>query len=183
MYTVSLGGKSLLTERQEGTLSRLMTTPIQSGQVLVGKMTGTYMIGLAQMVILIGASALLLGLTWGNQLALVILLITAVAAATGWGMLLAALSRSPGQVSSIGMAMTLLFGLVGGSFFGGTLTGVIGYIDMLTPNYWGQKGFNTLANGGNVQDLLPVYAALLVMAVILLMISVSIFRRKGLLKR
>ncbi len=183
MYTVSLGGKSLLTERQEGTLTRLLSTPIQPGQVLVGKMTGTYMIGLAQMLILIGASALLLSLTWGNQLALLILLITAVAAATGWGMLLAALSRTPGQVSSIGMAMTLLFGLVGGSFFGGALTGVVGYIGMITPNYWGQKGFNTLANGGNVQDLLPVYAALLVMAAILLVTSVTIFRKKGLLQK
>jgi ABC-2 type transport system permease protein len=183
MYTVSLGGKTLLTERQEGTLTRLMTTPIQPSQVLVGKMTGTYMIGFAQMFILIGASALLLSLTWGDQLALVVLLITAVAAATGWGMLLAALSRNPGQVSSFGMAMTLLFGLLGGSFFGGTLPGVVGYIGMLTPNYWGQKGFNTLANGGNLQDLLPVYAALLVMAAILLVISVSIFRKKGLLQR
>jgi ABC-2 type transport system permease protein len=183
MYTVSLGGKTLLTERQEGTLTRLMTTPIQPGQVLVGKMTGTYMIGFAQMFILIGASALLLSLTWGDQLALVVLLITAVAAATGWGMLLAALSRNPGQVSSFGMAMTLLFGLLGGSFFGGALPGVVGYIGMLTPNYWGQKGFNTLANGGNLQDLLPVYAALLVMAAILLVISVSIFRKKGLLQR
>jgi ABC-2 type transport system permease protein len=146
-------------------------------------MTGTYMIGLAQMLILIGASALLLSLTWGNQLALLILLITAVAAATGWGMLLAALSRTPGQVSSIGMAMTLLFGLVGGSFFGSALTGVVGYIGMITPNYWGQKGFNTLANGGNVQDLLPVYAALLVMAAILLVTSVTIFRKKGLLQK
>jgi ABC-2 type transport system permease protein len=183
MYTVSLGGKTLLTERQEGTLTRLMTTPILPSQVLVGKMTGTYMIGLAQMTILIAASALLLGLRWGNPPALVILLITAVAAATGWGMLLAALSRTPGQVSSIGMAMTLLFGLVGGSFFGGNLTGVIGYIGMLTPNYWGQMGFNTLARGGDLQDMLPVYAALLVMATILLVISIFIFRRKGLLQK
>jgi ABC-2 type transport system permease protein len=183
MYTVSLGGKTLLTERQEGTLTRLMTTPTGPSQVLVGKMAGTFMIGLAQMTILIVASALLLGLRWGDPLAVAILLLTTVAAATGWGMLLAALSRTPGQVSSIGMAMTLLFGLVGGSFFGGTLTGVIGYIGMLTPNYWGQKGFNTLANGGNMQDLLPVYAATLLMAAILLVISVFIFRKKGLLQR
>ena len=183
MYTVSLGGKTLLTERQEGTLTRLMTTPILPSQVLVGKMTGTYMIGLAQMTLLISASALLLGLRWGNPLALVILLITAVAAATGWGMLLAALSRTPGQVSSLGMAMTLLFGLVGGSFFGGNLTGVIGYIGMLTPNYWGQMGFNTLARGGNLPDMLPVYTALLVMAAVLLVISIFIFRRKGLLQK
>jgi ABC-2 type transport system permease protein len=183
MYTVSLGGRSLLTERQEGTLTRLMTTPIQPSQVLVGKMVGTYMVGLAQMIILIGASVMLLGLYWGNPLALILLLVTAVAAATGWGMLLAALSRTPGQVSSFGLAMTLLFGLVGGSFFGGTITGIFGYIGMLTPNYWGQKGFNTLANGGNLQDLLPVYTALLIMAAILLLISVTIFRRKGLLQK
>jgi ABC-2 type transport system permease protein len=183
MYTVSLGGKTLLTERQEGTLTRLMTTPTGPSQVLVGKMAGTYMIGLAQMTILIIASALLLGLRWGDPLAVAFLLLTTVAAATGWGMLLAALSRTPGQVSSIGMAMTLLFGLMGGSFFGGTSAGTIGYIGMLTPNYWGQKGFNTLANGGNMQDLLPVYAATLVMAAILLVISIFIFRRNGLLQK
>jgi ABC-2 type transport system permease protein len=183
MYTVSLGGKTLLTERQEGTLSRLMTTPTGPSQVLVGKMAGTYMIGLAQMTILITASALLLGLRWGDPLAVVILLLTTVAAATGWGMLLAALSRTPGQVSSIGMAMTLLFGLMGGSFFGGVMPGLIGAIGMLTPNYWGQMGFSTLARGGDLQDLLPVYAATLAMAAILLVISVFIFRRKGLLQR
>jgi ABC-2 type transport system permease protein len=183
MYTVSLGGQTLLTERQEGTLTRLLTTPTGSSQVLVGKMTGTYMIGLAQMTILIAASALLMGLRWGDPIAMTILLITAVAAATGWGMLLAALSRTTGQVSAIGLGMTLLFGLLGGSFFGGTFAGAIGYISMVTPNYWGQVGFNTLARGGNLQDLLPVYAALLAMATILLVTSVFIFRRKGLLQR
>lgn len=183
MYTVSLGGKTLLTERQEGTLSRLMTTPTGPSQVLVGKMAGTYMIGLAQMTILITASALLLGLRWGDPLAVAFLLLTTVAAATGWGMLLAALSRTPGQVSSIGMAMTLLFGLMGGSFFGGVMPGLIGTIGMLTPNYWGQMGFSTLARGGDLQDLLPIYAVTLGMAAILLVISVIVFRRKGLLQR
>jgi ABC-2 type transport system permease protein len=183
MYTVSLGGKTLLVERQEGTLTRLMTTPTGPSQVLVGKMTGTYMVGLAQMTILILASALLLGLRWGNPPALTLLIITAVAAATGWGMLLAAVCKRPGEVSAWGMAMTLLFGLVGGSFFGGTIPGVMGYLGMLTPNYWGQTGFTILARGGDLQDMLPVYAALLVMAAILLVISVVIFRKRGLLQR
>lgn len=184
MYTVSLGGKTLLVERQEGTLTRLMTTPTGSSEVLVGKMTGTYMIGLAQMTILILASAVMLGLRWGNPPALVVLLLTAVAGATGWGMLLAAVSKRPGDVSAWGMAMTLLFGLVGGSFFGGAVpTGLMGYIGMITPNYWGQKGFYTLARGGDLQDMLPIYAALLAMAAVLLVISTVIFRRKGLLQK
>ena len=129
------------------------------------------------------ASAVLLGLRWGNPPALAVLLLTAVAAATGWGMLLAAVSKRPGDVSAWGMAMTLLFGLVGGSFFGGTSTGFMGYIGMLTPNYWGQKGFTTLARGGDLQDMLPIYAALLLMAATLLVVSSIIFRRKGLLQR
>jgi ABC-type multidrug transport system permease subunit len=98
-------------------------------------------------------------------------------------MLLAAVSRDPGQVTAYGLAMTLLFGLLGGSFFGSALPGVASYIGMLTPNYWGQKGFNALANGGNLVDLLPIYAALLTLAAILLAASVFIFRRKGLLRR
>ena len=155
MYTVSLGGKSLLTERQEGTLARLMTTPIRPEQVLVGKMTGTYMIGLSQMMILIGASAMLLGLALGKSAGAGDLVDYCSGCSNRLGHVAGSSFRNPGQVSSIGMAMTLLFGLVGGSFFGGILSGVVGHIGMLTPNYWGQKGFNTLAQGGNVQDLLP----------------------------
>jgi hypothetical protein len=94
-------------------------------------------------------------------------------------MLLAALSRNPGQVSAYGLAMTLLFGLLGGSFFGGTLPGAVGYIGMITPNYWGQQGFNSLARGGNLQDLLPIYAALVLMSAILLVISVIISAEKA----
>ena len=183
MYTVSLGGRSLLAEQREGTLARLLTSPTGAGQVLAGKMLGTFLIGLAQMTILIGGSTLLFGLPWGDPLALAPLIIAAVSAATGWGMLLAALARNPGQVSGLGMAMTLLFGLLGGSFFGSALQGPLALLGRLTPNSWGQDGFTRLAQGGALPDLLPILAALLAMASVLLIVAIFIFRRKGLLSR
>lgn len=184
MYTVSLGGRSLLAEQREGTLARLLTSPTGAGQALAGKMLGAFLIGLAQMTILIGSSTLLFGLRWGDPLALAPLIIAAVTAATGWGMLLAAVARQPGQVSGLGMALALLFGLLGGSFFGGAAPqGPLALLARLTPNRWAQDGFTRLAQGGTLSDLLPMIAALLVMALALLVIAILIFRRKGLLSR
>lgn len=183
MYTVSLGGRSLLTERRDGTLARLLSTPTANGQVLIGKVVGVYFIGAAQMFILIGAGFLLFQLRWGDPIGAVVLVLAVVAGATGWGMLLASVARTPGQVSSIGMAMMLLFGLLGGSFFGGTLPGTLETISKITPNAWGQKGFTILALGGGLEDLWPTIAGLLVMAIILLTISIVIFQRKGILQK
>jgi ABC-2 type transport system permease protein len=183
MYTVSLGGRSLLTERRDGTLARLLSTPTANGQVLIGKVVGVYFIGAVQMFILIGAGFLLFQLRWGDPMGVVVLVLAVVAGATGWGMLLASVARTPGQVSSIGMAMMLLFGLLGGSFFGRTLPGTLETISKITPNAWGQKGFTILARGGGLEDLWPTIAGLLVMAIILLTISIVIFTRKGILQK
>lgn len=183
MYTVSLGGRSILDERREGTLARMLSTPTRGSQVLTGKTFGIYFIGVAQMMILIVASSLLFRLDWGAPLAVLALVLSIVAGAAGWGLLLAAVAKTPGQVSSVGMAMALLFGLIGGSFFGGTVTGPLAGLSKITPNAWGQDGFAMLARGDSLTDLLPVIAALWIMCFVLVGIAVAIFNRKGMLQR
>ena len=42
MFTASNGGRSLLTERNQGTLPRLLVSPTTSAQVLGGKMFGIF---------------------------------------------------------------------------------------------------------------------------------------------
>ncbi len=183
MYTVSLGGRSILDERREGTLARMLSTPTRGGQVLTGKTFGIYFVGVAQMMILVVASSLLFRLDWGAPLAVLALVLSIVAGAAGWGLLLAAIARTPSQVSSVGMAMALLFGLIGGSFFGGTITGPLGTLSKITPNSWGQDGFAMLARGDSLVDLLPVIAALWIMCFVLVGVAVAIFNRKGMLQR
>ncbi len=53
MYTVSNGGRSMLAEQTHGTLPRLLVSPTNSAQVLVGKIFGVYLTGVMQMLILI----------------------------------------------------------------------------------------------------------------------------------
>ena len=48
MYTVTLGGRSLLAERAEWTLQRMVSTPTAAWQVLAGKMFGIYLSAVAR---------------------------------------------------------------------------------------------------------------------------------------
>jgi len=183
MFTAAYGGRSLLSERAQGTLPRLLVSPTSTSQVLGGKTTGTYQTGAAQMFILILASAVLFQLRWGDPLGVVLLVLAAVAGATGWGMLITALARTPAQVTSIGSALTLIFGILGGSFISmDNMPGWFQALSKITPNAWGIEGFTTLAMGGSLVDILTPIAALFIMGVVLFTIAVLIFNRRGIME-
>ena len=180
MFTVSYGGRSFMVERTMGTLPRLLVTPTTTVQVLAGKVLGTYLTGVAQLAILIGASGLLFNVRWGDPLGVVALILAAVAGATGWGLILTAVAKTPGQVSSLGTTMMLLFGILGGSFISldNFPQGLL-WVSRITPNAWGLDGFSTLARGGGLADLLLPVLALLAMGAVLFGIAALIFNRQG----
>lgn len=183
MYTVSLGGRSILAEQQEGTLSRLLTTPTATSQILGGKILGIFFTGLAQLSILILSTSLMFNLQWGDWLAVMVLVPAIVAGASGWGLLLAAFARTPAQASSAGMTMMLTFGILGGTFIPTeafpTWLKIVG---RLTPNSWGVQGFNQLAQGASLTDIVPSIAGLLGMTAVLFIVAVMVFRRNGFTK-
>ncbi len=109
------GARSWL-ERSQGTLPRLLVSPTSSAQVLGGKVLGIFFTGVAQVGILILASSVFFGVKWGDPAGVAVLILAAVFGATGWGMLITALARTPAQVGSIGSALMLIFGILGGSF-------------------------------------------------------------------
>jgi ABC-2 type transport system permease protein len=184
MYTVSYGGRSLLFEQTAGTLPRLLVSPTTSAQILAGKMFGIFLSGVAQLAILIGGTGLLFHLDWGDPAALIALVLTATLAATGWGMLLAATFKTPGQMAGIGSALMLIFGLLGGSFTSmSAMPNWVQVLTYITPNRWGLDGFNALAQGGTLIDVMPSLIALVVMALVLFTVSVVIFTRRGIGKQ
>jgi ABC-2 type transport system permease protein len=180
MFAVSNGGRTLLTERAQGTLPRLLVSPTSTSQVLGGKVFGIYLTGVAQMLILILTSTLLFRLNWGDPFGVLILVLAAVIGAVGWGMLITALAKTPGQVSAVGSAVMLTFGILGGSFISlDNMPGWFQIVSKITPNSWGIDGFTTLAMGGQLADILGPVAALLVMGAVLFSIAVLIFNRRG----
>ena len=184
MFTVSNGGRSILAERAQGTLPRLLVSPTNAAQVLGGKVLGIFLTGVAQVGILILASTLLFGLNWGDPLGVVVLVLAAVFGATGWGMLLTAFARSPGQVGTIGSALMLTFGILGGTFIQiNMLHPSIQLLSRITPNAWGLDGFTTLALGGGLADITRPLMALFIMGAVLFTVAVIVFGKKNLMKK
>jgi len=179
MYTVTLGGRSFLTERDEGTLPRLLITPTNNSQILGGKVTGIWLTGVAQVSILIVASSLIFGLVWGNPAGVMALIVTVAIAATGWGLLLASFAKTTAQISSLGTTLMLVFGILGGTFLPAPDSGFLQMLSKITPHVWALEGFSVLSDGGSLIDIIPSLLALLLMAAILFAISAFSFRRSG----
>ncbi len=184
MYTVSYGGRSILAERAQGTLPRLLISPTNTAQILGGKVFGIFLTGTAQMLILIGASSLFFQLKWGDPLGVIVLVLAAVFGATGWGMLITALARTPGQVASVGTAVMLIFGIMGGSFINlEQMPSFVQTFSKITPNAWALDGFTTLGLGGTLSDLSAPIIALVLMGSILFLVSVALFGKKNLVQK
>jgi ABC-2 type transport system permease protein len=184
MYTTTNGGRMLLAERNQGTLPRLLVSPTTGTQVLGGKVVGIFLTGTVQMLILIVGTALLFRLQWGDPLALLVLVMAAVFGATGWGMLITAIAKTPGQVAAIGSAIMLSFGILGGSFFSlDFMASWFRLISKISPNAWGMDGFTTLALGGTLVDIWQPILALIVMGALLFAVAVVVFNRRGMMQK
>ena len=184
MYTVANGGRSILAEQTEGTLPRLLVAPVTMAQALAGKAVGIFFSGMAQMLILIGGTALLFQISWGNWPAVIVLVLAAVFGALGWGLLLTVMAKTPSQVANIGSAMMLAFGILGGSFYDvQAMPGWFRWFGIITPNYWALQGFTNLAEGDGFAGIAVPVAGLLAMGVILFALTVFLFLRRGGLRR
>jgi ABC-2 type transport system permease protein len=169
----------VLAERQWGTLQRLLTSPTSPGQVLGGKLSGIFLTGLAQMVILIVFSAVFFGVRWGAPVALSGLIVATVFAASGWGALIAAYSKSPGQAMSIGAMIALVFAGLAGNFVPRqNYPEFLRQISLITPNAWALEGFQSLGEGGGLNEVLLPIVALTIMGIVLFSVATMLFRRQ-----
>jgi len=184
MYTVSFGGRSLLVESRAGTLARMLISPTNPGFVLGGKGFGIFLTAAVQLVILIGGTSLLFRLSWGDGKAVALLILAAAFGASGWGILMASVLKTPGQVAVTGSAVALLFGVLGGSFFDlSMLPEWVRKVGMLTPNSWANEGFRILSMGGKLSAIRPNLTALVLMGVLLYALGTILLSRRGLVRK
>jgi len=184
MYTVSFGGRSLLVESRAGTLARMLISPTNPGFVLGGKGFGIFLTAAAQLIILIGGTSLLFRLSWGDGRAVMMLILAAAFGASGWGILMAAVLKTPGQVAITGSAIALLFGILGGSFFDlSMLPEWVRKVGMITPNSWANEGFRILSMGGQLSAIKTNLIALLVMGALLYALGTILISRRGLVRK
>jgi ABC-2 type transport system permease protein len=180
MFSMFDGSRSILQEQTRGTLPRLMTTPTPTGEIILGKIGGTFLSGLLQFGILVLASSVLFNVNWGSSpLGVITIMVLTVFAAAGLGALLTTFARNENQASIIASAVSLTFGALGGSFFPSTsLTGAVDIASRLTLNRWAMEGFTKLTSGGGFGDILVEAGVLTLIGLITFWLALRGFERR-----
>ncbi|MFB4316057.1 ABC transporter permease [Actinomadura sp. 21ATH] len=164
-FTVQFGVTGLLEERANGTMPRLLAAPVRPVAVLAGKMLTSVLVGLASMAVLVAATTLLLGASWGDPLGVALLVAAGVLAATGVMAILAAVARTPEQAAGWQAAVAVSLGALGGAFFPiAQVGGIVAALGLLTPHRWFMRGLADLAGGAGAAAALPATGALLLFA-------------------
>lgn len=147
-FTVQFGVSSVLEERHNGTMARLLAAPIHPIGILGGKLLVSFLVGVVSMGLLVAASSLLLGASWGNPAGVAVLVVTGVLAATGVMALVASLATTADQAGSWQAIIAVVMGALGGAFFPvAQAGGALAWVSYLTPHRWFLQGLADLAGG------------------------------------
>jgi len=178
MFAVTSGGRTLLAERQRGTLPRLLITPTTSLTILLGKMGGIVLTGVLQMLILWGATTLI-GAYWGHPGGVLLTIVLLVICASSVGALISAWATTPGQAGAIGSAVTLIGGALSGSFFvRWNLPQWVQSLSLVTPNAWGIEILARLQAGRAPAAILPWLGGMMLLTIFYYALALVGFRRQ-----
>jgi ABC-2 type transport system permease protein len=160
-FTAQFGAVSLLTERREGTLSRLLVSPMSRRGIIAGKALYTFALGVLSMTVLVVASSLMLGADWGGALPVAALVLAGVFAAMGVQSLVTTLARTDEQAAGYASLVGVTLGLLGGTFFPlSQAGGFVAELSRLTPHFWLMRGFAESSGGNGLATVVPSLLAL-----------------------
>lgn len=178
-FTVQFGVSGLLEEEREGTLARLFAAPIHRSSVVFGKAYLSFLLGVISMGILVVATQLLMGATWGAPLGVALLVVAGVLSAVAIMGLVASVAKTPEGAGNIGGIIAVILGMLGGVFFPiGQGDDFLSKLTLLTPHAWFMRGLGDLADGAPWTAALPATAAILVFALVCGAIAAVFLRRR-----
>ncbi len=143
LFSVAGIGASLLDEKQEGTLKKLLYSPLRPNSILFGKMIFTNLISIFQLTVMFLYAKLVFGLDILHHLpSLLIMIVFTAYACSSFGVLLASFAKSRQQVSGLSTLIILVMSCIGGSMVPTFIMPLfMQKISKFSVNYWGIQGF------------------------------------------
>ncbi len=142
LFSVASIGGSLLDEKQEGMLKKLLCSPIPPDYILFGKLVFANIISIIQLTIMFIYAWLIFGLDIMHHLpSLVLMIFTIAFACSGFGVVLASFAKTRQQVQGFSTIIVLVMSAIGGSMIPiFAMPQILQKIAVFTVNYWGIQG-------------------------------------------
>lgn len=179
--TVMSTGYAIAGERQDGTIARILMTPISREAVILGKTIHQLILQLARAVILIMGAILIFGVTMnGSWLLVALVLIIFTLGSVGLGIAMSAIADDMTSFQQLSMLFTLPAMFTTGVFF--PLSSVpdwMRWIAYLIPLTYANDAMRTImVKGQGLSAISHDLMILSIYAVVIFAIGVRLFRRE-----
>ena len=178
-FAAAVTAETIVRERQNHTLERLLASSVKRWAVLGGVYTGTLIRGLVQILIFWIAGILIFNIDLGIAPAAVIILsILMVIMSSAFALMLATLARTERSAGSIAVVTALLLAPLGGCWWPlFILPRWLQNLAKISPHAWANTGFNKLMLfGADFSAVVPEMLALVGFAVVFALIAIWRFR-------
>jgi ABC-2 type transport system permease protein len=177
-FTVSFGVTTLLEEKENGTLARLLAAPIPHNAILGAKALVSYTLGVLATMILFITATVLMGAEWGSWLGVLALVLTACLTAVALMAIVAGLAKRSEGAGAVQSIIAVGLALLGGSWFPVSGEGALGMLARLTPHFWFLEGLEDLASASSWTVVWPSVVALGIIAIVAGIPAAMLLRRK-----
>jgi len=175
----AFSAETIVRERQNHTLERLLTTSVRRRAILSGLFSSTAIKGLIQIILFWTVGILVFRLDMGlSPVAVVLLSLLMVIMSAAFAIMLATLARTQRSAGSIALISSLVLAPLGGCWWPLFITPLwMQSIAKITPHGWATTGFNKLlVFSADFEAAIPEMLALLGFALIFGIVALWRFR-------
>ncbi len=178
LFSVTLNAQTIIEERRNGTLERLLTTQLNIGQLFAGKFLAGVSRGMLQTFLLLALAFVVLRIAGPGALAQsAVLALVVSAAASAISLVIAAVARTDDQATWAAVFITMFMTVFGGTFFPIGDSGALELISRFTLNRYAIDAYEgILGETATLADATFEIALLGGVAVVCLIVARIFFR-------
>jgi ABC-type multidrug transport system permease subunit len=181
LFSVAGVGTSILEEKENGTINRLLYSPMKSSTILYSKMLFAFFISILQLTAMFLFAWLVFNMDLSvNIPALILMIIATGFAVSSLGIFLAAVAKTRQQAQNLSTIIILIMSAIGGSMIPlFIMPAILQKIALLSVNYWGIQGFydifwRTLP----LEAILPKILILMSIGIFMTLASIQLFKKR-----
>jgi ABC-type Na+ efflux pump permease subunit len=181
LFGVAGVGTSILEEKENGTINRLLYSPLKGSTILYGKMLFAFFISILQLSAMFLFAWLVFNMDLGANIPALLLMIIATAfAVSSLGIFLAAIAKTRQQAQNLSTIIILVMSAIGGSMIPlFIMPAILQKIALLSVNYWGIQGFYDIFwRALPLKAILPKILILTGIGIVTTLASVQLFNRR-----
>jgi ABC-2 type transport system permease protein len=179
-FTGANVAQSIIQEDEEGTLSRLFTTPTPRATILGGKFITVFITTAGQILVTVIATTLMFNIDWGDPLLLSIPILALVLLSSSFGIFIMSFLKTVRQAGPVLGVVLTVSGMAGGLFTSAmpSLPAAFDTVTLFTPQGWSHKLWKMAMEGADLGEMLIPILAVLMMVVIFFSIGSLVFRKR-----